>query len=368
MARMKLMARKHVCAPPHRNVVPTESHNDVQNASYFSRTLWTVLLALGSSEPPLFIETLRLLCGNSYIWHVRVVIYKRPMTDHICCIRQVVEAPTQRWTFEGGIRETAWEALVVLRHEADDQMVHLQYHQFLSWAEEGAKVVVLPARDHDCMGCFTDQVNLTHALVWDLDEAVKEVKLLGEHEEESSHKITGLEALCKKMRADTQRLEEEKVTLKGMIKSHDELLMEIARETGLDHMGEDDEDEEEDEDADDGEDAATPPAVAPPPPAPPATAPKEIDDEGPMEMVPEQEAPVSHEVILIDASPRCHSSVSTTHSWGTMMRARPWWWITLMIWMMTRMKVALTWMSGFSKMEVLIGIESSSLSLKFRFR
>jgi hypothetical protein len=32
------------------------------------------------------------------------------------------------------------------------------------------------------------------------------------------------------------------------------------------------------------------------------------------------------------------------------------------------MKVALTWMSGFSKMEVLIGIESSSLSLKFRFR
>jgi hypothetical protein len=116
------------------------------------------------------------------------------------------------------------------------------------------------------------------------------------------------------MRADTQRLEEEKVTLKGMIKSHDELLMEIARETGLDHMGEDDEDEEEDEDADDGEDAATPPAVAPPPPAPPATAPKEIDDEGPMEMVPEQEAPVSHEVILIDASPRCHSSVSTTHS------------------------------------------------------
>jgi hypothetical protein len=29
------------------------------------------------------------------------------------------------------------------------------------------------------------------------------------------------------------------------------LLMEIAWETGLDHMGEDDEDEEEDEDADD---------------------------------------------------------------------------------------------------------------------
>jgi hypothetical protein len=52
------------------------------------------------------------------------------------------------------------------------------------------------------MGCFTDQVKLTCALVRDLDEALKEVKLLGEHEE-SSQKITELEALCKKLREDT---------------------------------------------------------------------------------------------------------------------------------------------------------------------
>jgi hypothetical protein len=42
--------------------------------------------------------------------------------------------------------------------------------------------------------------------------------------------------------------------------------------------------------------------------------------------------------------------------------------MTLMIWMMTQMKAALTWTSGFPKMEVMIGIESSSLSLMFRFR
>jgi hypothetical protein len=52
---------------PHRNVVPTESHSDGQNAGYFLRTLWTVLLALGYSEPPLFISVPRLLCGNSYL-------------------------------------------------------------------------------------------------------------------------------------------------------------------------------------------------------------------------------------------------------------------------------------------------------------
>jgi hypothetical protein len=36
--------------------------------------------------------------------------------------------------------------------------------------------------------------------------------------------------------------------------------------------------------------------------------------------------------------------------------------------MMTQMKTALTWMNDFSKMEVMIEIESSSLSLKFRFK
>jgi phage portal protein BeeE len=67
-----------------------------------------------------------------------------------------------------------------------------------------------------------------------------------------------LEVLCKKLREDTQRLVEEKATLEGMAESRNELITEIAKETGLDPMGEDAEDEEEDEDANDREDAATP--------------------------------------------------------------------------------------------------------------
>jgi hypothetical protein len=111
---MKLTARKHLRVPPRMNVVPTESHSEGQNASYFPRTLWTMLLALGSSEPPFFIRTPRLLHGNSYLWCVHVVIYERLTTDHICRIRQVVEAPAPMWTFEAGMREAAHEALVVL--------------------------------------------------------------------------------------------------------------------------------------------------------------------------------------------------------------------------------------------------------------
>jgi chromosome segregation ATPase len=150
------------------------------------------------------------------------------------------------------------------------------------------------------MGCFTDQVKLTRALVQNLDEAAKEVKLLGEHEEESGQKITELEALCKKLRDDTQRLEEEKATLEEMVESRDELLMEIARETGLDHMGEDE------EDIDNEGDAAAPPIAASPPPAPPTVVPKEINEEGPMEAIPEQEDLVPHKVATTEAESETH--------------------------------------------------------------
>jgi hypothetical protein len=107
MARVKLIARKHIHTPPHRNVVPIESHSDGQNAGYFLRTLRTVLLALGYSELPLFIGVPRLLHGNSYLWRVHVIIYERPTIDHIRRICHMVEATTPRWTFEGGVREAA---------------------------------------------------------------------------------------------------------------------------------------------------------------------------------------------------------------------------------------------------------------------
>jgi hypothetical protein len=81
-------------------------------------------------------------------------------------------------------------------------MEQSQYHHFPSHAREGAEAVMMPVGDRDHIGCFADQVKLTRALVRDLDEAVKEVNLLGEHEEESSQKIIEPETLCKRLRED----------------------------------------------------------------------------------------------------------------------------------------------------------------------
>jgi hypothetical protein len=90
------------------------------------------------------------------------------------------------------------------------------------------------------------------------------------------------------LREDAQKLKDEKTTLEGMNQSRDELIMEMAEECGLNCMGENDDDEDEDDD-DEGN------VVTPPAPAPPAVAaPEEIvEEEAPVEMVPEQEAHVT---------------------------------------------------------------------------
>jgi hypothetical protein len=195
------------------------------------------------------------------------------------------------------VREATQEALTLLRHEAEEQREHLQYRHFSCHVREGAESMGMPTGDRDHIGCFTDQVKLIHALVQDLDEALKEVKLLEEHEEESSQKITELEALCKRLREDAQKLRVERATLEGMIKSCNELLMEMAKEYGLNCTRENDDDKDED-DVDEGN------AAAPPTPALLATASEEIiEEEAPMEMVPKQEAPEAHEVILVAAEP-----------------------------------------------------------------
>jgi hypothetical protein len=180
----------------------------------------------------------------------------------------------------------------------------------------------MPAGDHDHIGCFTDQVKLTRALVRDLDEAIKEVNLLGEHEEESSQKITELEAVCKRLREDAQRLREERTTPEGMIQSRDELIQEMAEEYGLNRMGEKDDDEDENDD-DEGN------AIAPPTPAPAAVPEEIVEEEDLMENGP-QELDDLDDMGDMDEGPN---------------------------------EGALTWMNGFSKMEVMIEIESSSLSL-----
>jgi hypothetical protein len=119
--------------------------------------------------------------------------------------------------------------------------------------------------------------------------------LLGGHVEEASWKITELEALCKLYAEDAQKLREEKTKLEGMVESCDELVMEFTNKYGYNCS---------DEDADDGDenddnrgDAATPPAPAPPTAAPEVVA---VNEEVPVEMVPEQEDP---EVVLVDAEP-----------------------------------------------------------------
>jgi septal ring factor EnvC (AmiA/AmiB activator) len=159
-------------------------------------------------------------------------------------------------------------------------MEHSQYPHFPSRVCEGVDDVVLPAEDRDCIRCFANQVKLTRALFLDLDEAVKEIQQLGNHGEEASQKITELETLCKQKEDAAKKLKEEKANLERTIQSHDERIMEMADEYGLNHIGENDDDE----DDNDGRDVVAPPDATPLAVAPEVIIVEEWED--PMEMVP----------------------------------------------------------------------------------
>jgi hypothetical protein len=143
-----------------------------------------VLLALGYSEPAF--RWCPKAASQELIPLACVIIYERPTTNRIRHICHGVEATTPRWTFEGGMREATRYALALLQHEVEEQMEQSQYCYFPSHAREGVEAVVMPAGDRDHIRCFANQVKLARALVQDLDEAIKEINLLGEHEEESS--------------------------------------------------------------------------------------------------------------------------------------------------------------------------------------
>jgi hypothetical protein len=83
------------------------------------------------------------------------------------------------------------------------------------------------------------------------------------------------------LREDVQKLREDKTTLEGMIQSHDELILEMAEDYGLNRMGENDDDEDENTD-DEGN------TIAPPAPAPTVVLEEIVKDEDPVENCPHE--------------------------------------------------------------------------------
>jgi hypothetical protein len=78
---------------------------------------------------------------------------------------------------------------------------------------------------------------------------------------------------------DAHKLREEKTTLEGMIQSRDELILEMAEECRLNHMGENDDDEDDDDEGN---------TVAPPAPAPTVVPEEIIEEEAPVENGPQE--------------------------------------------------------------------------------
>jgi hypothetical protein len=83
------------------------------------------------------------------------------------------------------------------------------------------------------------------------------------------------------LRGDAQKQREEKTTQEGMIQSRDELILEMAKEYGLNRMGENDDDEDKDDDNEGN-------AIAPPAPVPVAVPEEIVEEEDLVEVDPHE--------------------------------------------------------------------------------
>jgi hypothetical protein len=102
----KLIVWKHVHAPPRRNAVRTESHSDGQRAGYFPRNPRTLLLALGYSEPQLFVVSHGCFMGT-HTFGVCVWSSMRGLWPIIF----TASAMWLRLPHRGGCSREAWERL-----------------------------------------------------------------------------------------------------------------------------------------------------------------------------------------------------------------------------------------------------------------
>jgi hypothetical protein len=186
-----------------------------------------LLRSPGYDEAPLYIGTLTLFYGSTYIWNVRVVLYEKATTDCICHTHQVHEAATPRAKFEADIWDAACQTFAIFCHEEDDPMEHTQYHHFLSRPHGGSNIVVLPARLNDPVGCLHDQVHLTCTMNEELDQAMFEICCLYEQEREAKRKIVDLEALCNRQEDQIN------MDLEEGFKVCDGLIEELVEQQGL---------------------------------------------------------------------------------------------------------------------------------------
>jgi hypothetical protein len=65
-----------------------------------------------------------ILCESGALWVLEPVACACDHVQDVYDQSYLPQASAPRWTFKGGMRDAAREALVILQHEEDDQMEH----------------------------------------------------------------------------------------------------------------------------------------------------------------------------------------------------------------------------------------------------
>jgi hypothetical protein len=120
----------------------SESHDDGRMAGYFPRELRSLLHTLDYHVEPLYISKKIPLHRKGQKWEVHVVLYEKARGTREHRVHRVHHASAPRATFAIGIRDTAHQALMVLRHQESAILHHTMYCHFLLKEMDGSDVCV----------------------------------------------------------------------------------------------------------------------------------------------------------------------------------------------------------------------------------
>ena len=149
MARTRKTARKSTngCLPA-RPLTPTHAmawtrqqpprvqrwsrvyHSDGRRAGWIPAKLWEILHYLGSKKAPEYAEVKTEYADAPPEWKVEVVIYSSLPERGAYEVTSIHYAISPRATFEAGIRDVAHQALLVLCHRHNDDLIFTQFSHY----------------------------------------------------------------------------------------------------------------------------------------------------------------------------------------------------------------------------------------------
>jgi hypothetical protein len=172
--------------------------HDGSNTGKIPKKLWKMLQELGYEKQPLNYGTQVTNEGSEPVWHVQVYIFTPKLLLGVFEVEKIHAVIAPRRNFYAGIHDAADQAYMVTHSRHRQLLDGIEYFHFTQRASGSTYIHVEPITDSRNFKLMK-QVDLTTALIKELDSTTKEVEFWQEKYEEAMKIVWKLKRHCPKV-------------------------------------------------------------------------------------------------------------------------------------------------------------------------